>query len=187
MDTDIKNYIEKGKKYLNDAMEHLNKELLKVRTGKASPMILEGILVEYYGNPTPLNQVANISLSDARTLVIQPWEKSIIAEIERAIFAANLGLTPQNDGEMIRISIPPLTEDRRKDLVKQAKHLGEECKISIRNARHKMMDFIKKAVKDGYSEDEGKRREDEVQKLINEYGQKVDQLITAKEKDIMTV
>ncbi len=187
MHADIKKYIKEATHYLDDAMDHLHKELLKVRTGKASSQMLEGILVEYYGSPTPIHQVANISLSDARTLVIQPWEKSIIADVERAIFGANLGLTPQNDGEMIRISIPPLTEDRRKDLVKQSKHLGEEAKISIRNARHKMMDFIKKSVKDGYPEDEGKRREDDVEKLIKEYGQKVDELIAAKEKDIMTI
>lgn len=183
----IEEYIEKGKAHMADAIEHLQRELLKVRTGKASPAMLSGILVDYYGSQTPLTQVANVSASDARTISIQPWEKNMLSVIEKAIFEANLGITPMNDGETVRLNIPPLTEDRRKDLVKQCKALGEDGKVSLRNARHKMMDFIKKEVKDGYPEDAGKRKEEEVQNMVNSFGKKIDDIISAKEKDIMTV
>jgi ribosome recycling factor len=184
---DVNNYIGKAKHYMDDAIVHLDLELAKIRTGKASPSMLNGILVDYYGNPTPLNQVANVGASDAKTLTIQPWEKTMLSAIEQSIFAANLGLTPMNDGELIRISIPPLTEERRKEMVKRAKALGEEGKISLRNARHKVMEFIKKAVKDGLSEDLGKDKEEEIQNIINDYGKKVDEMVVAKEKDIMTI
>lgn len=176
-----------GKEAMDSALEHLSHELTKIRTGKASPAMLSGLLVEYYGSPTPLTQVANVGASDARTLTIQPWEKSMLGPIEQAIFAANLGLTPMNDGEIIRINIPPLTEERRHNLVKQAKHLGEEGKISLRNTRHKIMDTIKKSVKEGYPEDMGKRKEDAADKLTHEYSDKIDKMIEAKEEDIMTV
>ncbi len=179
--------IEIAREGMDHALEHLNNELVKIRTGKASPAMLNGLLVEYYGSPTPLNQVANVATSDARTITIQPWEKKMLATIEQSIFAANLGLTPMNDGEIIRINIPPLTEERRKQLVKQAKQLGEECKISLRSSRHKAMDAIKKAVKDGYPEDAGKRREEEVDKLVHDYSEKIDHVVEVKEKDIMTV
>lgn len=179
--------IEIAREGMDNALEHLNNELVKIRTGKASPAMLNGLLVEYYGSPTPLNQVANVATSDARTITIQPWEKKMLATIEQSIFAANLGLTPMNDGEIIRINIPPLTEERRKLLVKQAKQLGEECKISLRSSRHKAMDAIKKAVKDGYPEDAGKRREEEVDKLVHDYSEKIDHVVEVKEKDIMTV
>ncbi|NND32297.1 MAG: ribosome recycling factor [Saprospiraceae bacterium] len=179
--------IEIAKEGMEDALDHLNKELLKIRTGKASPGMLSGLMVEYYGNPSPLNQVANVSTSDSRTITIQPWEKSMLAPIEQSIFAANLGLTPMNDGEIIRINIPPLTEERRILLVKHAKHLGEEGKISLRSTRHKALDTIKKAVKDGYPEDAGKRKDDEIDKLTHEYGDKIDKIVELKEKDIMTV
>ena len=187
MSEDIEVYMNKGKDFMEKSLQHLHDELLKIRTGKASPAMLSGIKVDYYGNATPLNQVANVSIADARTLSIQPWEKSMLGPIEQAIFAANLGLTPMNDGEFVRINIPPLTEERRKELVKQAKHLGEEAKVSLRSARHKMMDFIKAEVKDGYPEDLGKRKEGYVDKIVHEYSDKVDALIEAKEKDIMTV
>lgn len=174
-----------------DAMEfaihHLSEELLKIRTGKASPAMISGIMVPYYGAPTPLSQVASVTTTDARTIAIQPWEKTMISPIEKAIFEANLGMTPMNNGEQIMLTIPPLTEERRRELVKQAKHLAEECKISVRSTRHKVMDTIKKAVKDGYPEDMGKRRETEVQNMTNDYGQKADHLVEVKEKDIMTV
>ena len=183
----INDVLQDGKGQMEKALVHLHDELLKIRTGKASPAMLSGLLVEYYGNPTPLNQVANVNASDARTLSIQPWEKSMLAPIEQAIFAANLGLTPMNDGEFIRINIPALTEERRRDLVKQAKHIGEDAKVSLRNTRHKLMDAIKEEVKDGYPEDVAKRREAEVDKWIHEYYDKVDKMIQAKEKDIMTV
>ncbi|MEL6864000.1 MAG: ribosome recycling factor [Bacteroidota bacterium] len=166
---DVNDYIQKGKKYMDDSLEHLDKELSKLRAGKASPAIVNGLMVEYYGNPTPLGQVANVSTPDARTLNIQPWEKSMIGPIEQAIFAANLGLTPQNNGESVILNIPPLTEERRKELVKQAKSMGEDAKISLRSARQKLMDFVKKSVKGGLAEDMGKRKEDEIQKLINSY------------------
>ncbi len=176
-----------AKQNMDETIEHLNAELSKIRTGKASPAVLKGILVEYYGNPTPLSQVANLGTADAKTLTIQPWEKNMLGPIEQAIFAANLGLTPQNDGEIIRISIPPLTEERRKEMVKRAKAQGEEAKVSLRRARHKVMDFIKKAVKDGFPEDAGKRKEEEIQKLVDQYGKNVNTTVDAKEKDIMTV
>lgn len=172
---------------MNKAIDHLQHELAKVQTGKASTLLVNDILVEYYGNPTPMNQVASVTTSDARTIAIQPWEKSMLSAIEKAIFSANIGITPMNDGEMIRLSIPPLTEERRKDLVKQVKHFGEEGKISLRNARHKALDGIKQAVKEGYSEDLGKRREDEVQDMINNYTKKIEAMVEMKEKDVMTV
>jgi ribosome recycling factor len=172
---------------MNHSLEHLGAELIKVRTGKANSSMINGLLVSYYGNPTPLNQVANVSNQDARTLVIQPWEKNMISPIEKAIFEANLGVTPQNDGEIIRISIPPLTEERRKDLVKGVKALGEEAKVSIRTARHKAIDTIRKAVKDGYPEDMGHDKEASAQTLTNDFGKKVDDLVNAKEIDIMTI
>jgi ribosome recycling factor len=187
MSEDIDIYLRKGKDFMDKAIDHLQHELGKIRTGKASPAMLGGIMVDYYGNATPLTQVSNVSTADARTLSIQPWEKSMLATIERAIFEANLGLTPMNDGEFIRINIPPLTEERRVILVKQAKHLGEDAKVSLRNDRHKMMDFIKTEVKDGYPEDLGKRKEASVDRMVQEYSNKVDTMIAMKEKDIMKV
>ncbi len=184
---EINAYIGKGKNYMEEALDHLQRELVKIRTGKASSSMLNGVLVDYYGSKTPLHQVANVSTTDARTINIQPWEKSMLSVIEKAIFEANLGITPMNDGENIRLNIPPLTEERRKDLVKQAKALGEDAKVSLRNARHKLMDFIKKQVKAGFPEDGGKRKEEEVQNMINSYAKKVEEIISAKEKDIMTV
>lgn len=172
---------------MQSAIEHLQKEMSKIRAGKASPAILGGILVDYYGSPTPLTQVANVGASDAKTLTIQPWEKSMIGPIEKAIFAANLGLTPQNNGEMIIIGIPPLTEERRKEYVKRAKESGEDAKISLRSSRHKALDEVKKAVKLGYPEDAGKRMEDQIQKMVNKYADQINQMVAAKEKDIMTI
>ena len=176
-----------GAEAMDVAIDHLKKELTKVRTGKASTSLLQGLQVDYYGTNTPLAQVANVGVADARTLTIQPWEKSMLAKIEQSIFAANLGITPMNDGEIIRISIPPLTEERRKDLAKQAKTMGEEAKVALRHARHKVIDFIKKEIKDGFPEDLGKRKEAEVDKLLHTHSETIDQLISAKEKDIMTV
>jgi ribosome recycling factor len=179
--------IQHGAEQMDLAIDHLKKELTKIRTGKASTGILEGMLVDYYGTSTPLQQVANVGIADARTITIQPWEKSMLAKIEHAIFAANLGVTPMNDGEIIRISIPPLTEERRRDLVKQAKTMGEEAKVALRHARHKVIDFIKKEMKDGFPEDIGKRKEAEIDKMLHHHSETIDHLITAKEKDIMTV
>jgi ribosome recycling factor len=187
MSEDIDSYLGKGKHFMDKAIEHLQHELGKIRTGKASPAMLGGIMVDYYGNPTLLTQVANVATADARTLSIQPWEKAMLATIERAIFEANLGLTPMNDGEFIRINIPPLTEERRITLGKQAKNLGEEAKVSLRNDRHKMMDFIKAEVKEGYPEDLGKRKEASVDKMVHDYSATIDAMISMKEKDIMKV
>ncbi|MCB0661346.1 MAG: ribosome recycling factor [Saprospiraceae bacterium] len=184
---EVNSHIQEATDGMDHAVNHLADELGKVRTGKASPAMVGSLFVDYYGSPTPMNQVANISTSDARTLVIQPWEKSMLAPIEKSIFEANIGFTPMNDGEVVRIVVPPLTEERRRDMVKRAKHLGEEAKVSIRNSRHKAMDFIKKAVKDGFPEDNGKRKEGEIQDLTNKYTEKVDHLIEVKEKEIMTV
>lgn len=184
---DIDGAIGQGKSLLENSLDHLQKELAKLRTGKASPAMISDLLVSYYGAPTPLSQVSNVSTSDARTLVIQPWEKSLLSAIEKAIFEANLGMTPQNDGEVVRITIPPLTEERRKDLVKKAKALGEEAKVSQRNIRRAIIDTIKKEVKEGFPEDAGKREEEKVDKLVHQYHDRTDQLIQAKEKDIMTI
>lgn len=187
MEETIDSTIENGKKLFVKAVDHLKDELLKLRAGKASPAMLNGLMVEYYGNPTPLSQVANISAIDSRTLSIQPWEKNMLGPIEKAIFEANLGITPMNDGESVKITIPPVTEERRKDLVKQGKALTEDGKVSIRNVRHKMIDFIKKEIKNGYPEDAGKRKEAEVESLVKDYYGKLEALMDAKEKDIMKV
>ena len=173
--------------HFDKAIEHLAFELNKIRAGKASPAMLNGLMVEYYGAPTPLAQVANVSTPDARTITIQPWEKKMLSAIERSIFEANLGITPMNDGEVVRLMIPPMSEDRRIAMVKQAKQAGEESRVGIRAHRHKIMDFIKKKVKDGFPEDAGKRKEDKVKKSIESYMSKIDKMIEVKEKDIMTV
>ena len=184
---EIEMYLDDAKAMMSKAITHLVDALAKIRAGKAMPSMLGGIMVEYYGNMTPLTQVASISTPDARTLMVKPWEKSLITEIEKAIMNSDLGLNPQNDGEHVIINIPMLTEERRTQLVKQSKHEGENAKISIRNARKDTNDGLKSLQKEGISEDEIKRAEDKVQKLTDEYTQKVDNLITAKEKDIMTV
>lgn len=172
---------------MKESVQHLEKELLKIRAGKANPAMLEGINVEYYGTMTPLNQVSNVNTPDGRTLSIQPWEKQLLEEIERAIINSNLGLNPQNNGELIMINLPPLTEERRAQLVKLARSEGETAKVSIRNARKDANDSLKKLQKDGLSEDRAKDSEDEVQKLTDRYSKKVDELIDHKENDIMTV
>jgi len=176
-----------AKAQMDKALEHLDHELAKLRTGKASVSIVQDLLVDYYGTPTPLAQIANVQVSDARTIIIQPWERNMLGPIERVIINSNIGITPSNDGEVIRLSVPPLTEERRKELVKKAKHAGEESRIGVRNARHKSLDAIKKAVKDGLPEDLGKRKETELQDLVNKYVEQVDKILAAKEKEIMTV
>lgn len=184
---DINQTMAEAQAHMDKALEHLNHELIKLRTGKASTAIVQDLIVDYYGSPTPVAQVANIQVSDARTIVIQPWERNMLGPIERVIINSNLGITPANDGEIIRLSIPPLTEERRKDLVKKAKHAGEESKVGVRTARHKALDHIKKAVKDGLPEDLGKRTENDLQELVNKYVKHVDEIVAAKEKEIMTV
>ena len=184
---DVSKIIAEAKAQMDKALEHLDHELAKLRTGKASPAIVQDLLVDYYGSPTPLPQVANVQVSDARTIVIQPWERNMLGPIERVIINANIGITPANDGEVIRLSVPPLTEERRKELVKKAKHAGEESKVGVRTARHKGLDMIKKAVKDGLPEDMGKRKETELQDLVNKYVEQVEKVVGIKEKEIMTV
>lgn len=179
--------VDKTIEMMEHAIEHLNHELIKVRTGKASPTLVSEIKVDYYGAPTFLNQVANVSVSDSRTIVIQPWEKTMLRVIENALFEANIGITPQNDGEVIRLNIPPLTEERRVALVKQAKALAEDTKVSVRNVRRDSMEYIKKLVKEGFPEDMGKRKEDEIQKLTDNYTDQASKLAEAKEKEIMTI
>jgi ribosome recycling factor len=187
MEEEILLYLETTEENMQESIEHFKKGLSRIRSGKANPSMLEGVMVDYYGAMTPINQVASIKAIDGRTLVLSPWEKSMLAPVEQAIFQANLGVTPQNDGEVIRIVIPVLTEERRKDLIKQANVLVEQAKVSIRNARRDVMNEIKKAVKDGYSEDEGKRKEDVVQKLTDKYADEVNRLMSLKENDIMTI
>ena len=178
---------EEAREHMQRSVDHLESELVKVRAGRANVNMLEGIKVNYYGAPTPIHQVANISTPDARYITIQPWEKNIIGEIEKAILAANIGLTPQNNGEMVRLNLPPITEERRRELVKNVKHLGENAKVTIRNARKEANDHIKKLQKEGLSEDIAKDAEDEVQKMTDSYSAEVDKHLDRKEKEIMTV
>lgn len=172
---------------MKKAITHLEGELVKIRAGKASPQMLDGITVDYYGTPTPLNQAGNISAMDARTLTIQPWEKNMIQPIERAIMQANIGVTPQNDGITIRIFLPPLTEERRRELVKRANGEGEHGKITIRNLRRDAIEKIKKLQKDGLSEDVAKDTEADIQDLTDRYIALVDKHLVSKEKEIMIV
>ncbi|MCB0642884.1 MAG: ribosome recycling factor [Phaeodactylibacter sp.] len=169
------------------AIDHLQNQLSKIRTGKASPKIVSGVMVAYYGAPTPINQVASITTTDSKTIAIKPFDKKSLGDIERALFESNLGITPMNDGETIRLVIPPLTEDRRKQLVKQSKEEGENAKISLRNVRRDTMSMLKKAEKDGLPEDVAKRQADKVDAKIKEYNDKVEKILEGKEKDIMTV
>ena len=183
----IKKQVTDARALMDKAIDHAEGELQKIRAGKANPSMLDDIVVDYYGSPTPLNQVGSVNTPDARTIVIQPWEKSLLSVIEKAIMEANLGVNPQNDGVIIRINVPPLTEERRRDLVKKAKAEAETGKIAIRNIRKEANEKIRRLKSEGVSEDEMKVGEHEVQKLTDSYIQKVDQLSDAKEKDIMTV
>ena len=187
MQEEVSLVIDICKEKMDAAVEHLDKELVHIRAGKAAPSMLDGVLVDYYGSQTPLSQVSNVSTPDARTIAVQPWEKGLIPEIEKAIINANLGFNPDNNGEIIRINIPVLTEERRKGLVKQASQEGENAKISIRGARKEANDSLKKLQKDGLSEDLEKDAEAEVQQLTDNFSKKVDSLVDAKEKDIMTI
>jgi len=173
---------------MQGAVEFLEEDLKNYRVGKASPAILNPVMVDYYGSATPLSQIASITTPDAKTIAIQPWERSMIGKIEKAILDANVGLTPSNNGEIIRCMVPALTEDRRKDLIKKAKAQGETTKVTIRNARRDGIDLLKKAQKnDGLSEDGEKEGEAELQKVTDKWVKKVDEVISAKEKDILTV
>ena len=184
---EIEFHLEHAKESMDKSVAHTASELGKIRAGKASPAMLEGLFVDYYGNSTPINQVAAINTPDARSITVKPWEKNMIPEVEKAIINSDLGLNPQNDGEIIRINVPPLTEERRKNLVKQAKAEAENGKISIRNIRKETNDALKKLLKDGLSEDAIKSAEDEVQSITNAHVSKVDQILAKKEEDIMTI
>lgn len=172
---------------MEKAIGHLELELTKIRAGRANPNMFDGLVVDYYGNPTPINQVGNITVTDARTLVIQPWEKNMLQPIERAIIAANLGVNPQNDGIIIRIFLPPLTEERRKEIVKRVHAEGEHSKVAIRNIRRDAIEHIKRLKKDGLSEDLAKDSEDEIQEMTDKFIGMVDKHLVLKEKEIMSV
>ncbi|MCE5168089.1 MULTISPECIES: ribosome recycling factor [Paenibacillus] len=172
---------------MEKAISALKRELATLRAGRATPALLDRVQVEYYGAMTPVNQLANISTPDSRTLIIQPWDKSSMSEIERAIMKSDLGLTPANDGTIIRLSIPPLTEERRSDLVKQTKKYGEEAKVAIRNVRRDANDDIKKLEKTTISEDESRRHQEDIQKSTDKYIAEVDKVLAIKEKEIMEV
>lgn len=187
IDESIKHVFELLRDAMEHSIEHTQHEYQKLRAGKASPRMLDGIMVEYYGSDVPLNQVATVSTPDARSLWIQPFEKGIMQDIERAIINANLGYTPQNDGERVIINIPPLTEERRKDLVKNLKNEAENGKISLRNARRDAIEEVRKAKKEGLSEDLAKDAEEEIQKVLEEYTSKIDSITASKEKEIMTI
>lgn len=187
MDPEVEKVVKEAKSKMKKAVEHLADELARVRAGKANPRILDGVNVDYYGVSTPLYQIANIGTPDARTITIQPWDKNVIDKVEKAIMDSNLGLNPSNHGDLLRINIPPLTEERRKELVKQIHNEGENAKVSVRNARRDANDKLKKLKNDGTPEDETDRGEEEVQKYTDEYGKKVDEVMQAKEDEIMTV
>jgi ribosome recycling factor len=185
--TDPKTYLATAEEKMQMSVEYLDETLAHIRAGKANAKIIDGIRVEYYGSIVPLSNVANISVPDARTIVITPWEKAMFKEIEKAIINSEVGITPENNGEVIRLAIPPLTEDRRKALVKQSKAEAENAKVSVRNARRDAIDGLKKAVKQGMPEDVEKDAEGDVQKLHDKYLKKIDEIFAAKEKEILTV
>ena len=185
--TDVKTYLEPAEEKMEMAVAYLEEALAHIRAGKANPKILDGIRVDYYGSAAPISNVANVAVPDARTIAITPWEKSMFKEIEKAIINSDLGITPENNGEVIRISIPPLTEERRKALVKQSKGEAENAKISVRNARRDAIEGLKKAVKNGMPEDVEKDAEAKVQKIHDNYMKKIEDVFAAKEKEILTV
>jgi len=187
MTEEIEFILDSTKESMVGSIAHLEKEFLNIRAGKASPQMLGSVFVDYYGSQTPLTQVSNVNVPDARTITIQPYEKSMLQTIEKAIMVANLGFNPMNNGENIIISVPPLTEERRRDLVKQAKAEAEEAKISIRNARKDANTDIKKLEKEGTSEDVCKTAEDDIQKLTDSFIRKVDEHLATKEAEIMKV
>ena len=184
---DVNHYLNPAEEKMEMAVEYLDEALAHIRAGKANPKILDGIRVDYYGSAAPISNVANISVPDARTIAITPWEKSMFKVIVKAIINSELGITPENNGEVIRISIPPLTEERRKALVKQSKNEAEQAKISVRNARRDAIEGLKKAIKDGMPEDVEKDAEAKVQKIHDRFMKRIDEIFAAKEKEILTV
>lgn len=187
MAEDIKSIVSTAEDQMKKAINHLEAELVKIRAGKANPQIVDGITVDYYGSPMPVNQVATVNVMDARTLSIQPWEKNMLQPIEKAIIAANIGINPQNDGNLIRLFLPALTEERRKELVKKCHNEGEHSKVAVRNIRRDAIEHIKKLQKNGLSEDIAKDAESDVQQLTDKFITAVDNHIAAKEKEIMSV
>lgn len=187
MNEEIELITEETEDRMKKAVEHLEHELARLRAGRSNPALLDGISVDYYGVHSPLSQVSNINTPDAKTILIQPWEKTMLGTIEKAILAANIGLTPVNNGEVIRISIPPLTEERRHQLVKQVRNEGETAKISVRNARKWANDELKRLLKEGLPEDLEKNAVDQVQEMTSSYNTKIDKVMAQKEKDVMTV
>lgn len=182
----VKDIVDDASQHMSKAVEHVQQLLSKVRTGRASASILDAVKVEYYGEQTPIGQVGSVSVPDARSIVIQPWDRTALSAIEKSILAANLGITPQNDGHLIRISVPPLTEERRKDIVKQCKKMAEEGKLAVRNIRRDANEELKVAEKkEHYSEDDRKRGEDDIQKNTDRYVKEIDTILTAKEKEVM--
>ncbi len=184
---EVKTYLEPAEEKMELAVAYLDEALAHIRAGKANPKILDGIRVDYYGSQAPISNVANVAVPDARTITITPWEKSMFKEIEKAIINSALGITPENNGEVIRLSIPPLTEDRRKALVKQSKAEAETAKVSVRNARRDAIEGLKKAIKQGMPEDVEKDAEAQVQKLHDKFMKRIDEIFAAKEKEILTV
>ena len=187
MITKAKEILTGAKGKMTSAVNHLEEDLKTYRAGKANPLVFNNVMVDYYGSPTPVPQVASVTTPDAKTLMIQPWEKKMIPLIEKAILDANIGLTPSNNGESVRCTVPPLTEERRRELIKRAKAAGENAKVSVRNARRDAIEQLKKANKDGMPEDLQKEYEQLVQKETDAFSKKVDELVAAKEKDMMTV
>lgn len=187
MNEDSQMILQETEEQMQNAIKHLEREFQKIHAGKASPQMLEGVKVDYYGVMTPIEQTANINTPDPRQILVHPWDKSMIPVLEKAILAANLGFTPKNEGEILRISVPPLTEERRRDLVKKAKAEAEDTKISIRNTRRSGNDMAKDLEKEGTPEDEVKRLQDKIQELTDKYIKEVDELFEKKDKDIMTV
>ncbi|HQN98264.1 MAG TPA: ribosome recycling factor [Bacteroidales bacterium] len=179
--------LEETRESMDNALLYFEKEFQKIRAGKANPQMLEGVKVDYYGVITPIDKVSNITTPDPRQIIVQPWDKSMLAPIEKAILAANLGFNPQNNGEVLRIIVPPLTEERRRELVKKAKAEAENAKVTIRNIRRTAMETSKKLKKDGIPEDEIEQLEEQIQKLTDEYIEKIDKAFEIKEKDIMTI
>ena len=187
MNEEVQLVYEMTRERMQNSLEHLDNELVRIRAGKANVHILDGVMVDYYGTETPLNQVSNISTPDAKTILVQPWEKSMIDPIEKALMNSNVGITPSNNGEAIRLSIPILTEERRRDLFKQVKNEGENARVSLRNGRRDANEEYKQMQKDGLSEDETKTAEDQIQKLTDEFTVKVEKIVEAKEAEIMTI
>ena len=187
MTEDLSEIFDTARVSMKKAMSFLESELAKIRAGKATPAMLDGLVVDYYGNPTPIDQVGNISAVDARTITIQPWEKNMLQPIERAIIGANLGVNPQNDGVIIRLFMPPLTEERRKEFVKKSNSEGEQAKISVRSIRRDALEQIKKAQKDGLSEDVAKEGEKEIQEITDSFIAQIDKYLSTKEVEIMAV